>query len=217
MATTKRLGYVGLGAAVVVALLLPIAALIWQFGFEISGKPEDWAQTATVLSGAYGPLLSLLTLGVLFMQVRLQRQTSDHVFEQAFVQTARTDIEFFLVKIDAALDAPTEGGGTARERLLAAFARRTLDELKSEALRQEALRLHASNPQLYSTWTSIYTILISLSWYKNTTYGFHFYTPVQKIVAIVPMKVGAALDNYIWCHSQGELRTEYQFSTILMN
>jgi thiamine phosphate synthase YjbQ (UPF0047 family) len=55
-----------------VILLIPILFYWYQFGIGIWSAHDDWAKMGGALGGIYAPILSVLTLYVIYRQMRLQ-------------------------------------------------------------------------------------------------------------------------------------------------
>ena len=67
--------------AVVIAAL--IAVYIATFGFQITNDHVQWGEIASAMSGIYTPILSVLTLTVLIIQVRLQNKSTIYNSDQS--------------------------------------------------------------------------------------------------------------------------------------
>jgi hypothetical protein len=81
--------------ALTAILAAPIVIYINKFGFKISNDHTRWAEMGSAMSGIYGPILAWLAFGVLILQVRMQSESNKHMLDQAYVQNAREDVDFY--------------------------------------------------------------------------------------------------------------------------
>lgn len=88
---------------VIAILILPIALYIYKFGFGLWNIHSDWAEMGSAIGGLYTPILSILTLCVLVIQLKIQRQM--HVLELRATsrQISFEMVEKFAIKIESML------------------------------------------------------------------------------------------------------------------
>lgn len=195
-----------------VLLVLPIAVYVHTFDGPLSKVHARWGEMGSAMSGIYGPIISLLGFGVLIMQVQLQRQTNRHMFEQAYVQDARADLEFYVTQLSVVLNSAWGENSTVRDELQAYFMRVSLEDLRGSWCINKASHINDWKPELFSIWIAICPILEGLRTYKGTSYELHFNSAIQKIVAMATFDTAVSLDNFVWSKSEGRLGRWYQFS-----
>ncbi|RZQ54913.1 hypothetical protein C1E23_01105, partial [Pseudoalteromonas phenolica] len=93
-----------------ISLFIPPIFFIWQFGFGLFPKVEQWANLGSFFSGVYAPLIGIFTLIVLFIQVRLLKNQTEIQDLQAAesitnkrIATCKTEAELYIYKIEAYL------------------------------------------------------------------------------------------------------------------
>lgn len=72
-----------------VILFLPIAIYAHKFGLGVWSAHEDWADMGSALGGIYAPILSVLTLYVIYRQLRLQAVIHVDQMDWQKLQTSR--------------------------------------------------------------------------------------------------------------------------------
>lgn len=203
---------------VLAIMAAPIAVYGYTFGWRIVADSGEWASMGSAMAGIYGPILAVLTFVVLLRQLRLQRQateiqveTTKHMFVQSFVQDARADIEFYLSELSGLLDTSLSNGLVPRLVLQGNFERVAPDQLRSEQLRDYANALNASCPKLQALWMAILPILSGLSTLTESPHHMHLVGAKQKAIAMLSYRTCVAMDNYLYCSSEGRM-TDYYFS-----
>ncbi|WP_042482157.1 hypothetical protein [Vibrio diazotrophicus] len=58
-------------------LISPILVYLYQFGFGIWDSHDDWAKMGSAFGGIYAPILTALTIYLLYKQLTLQREMHD--------------------------------------------------------------------------------------------------------------------------------------------
>jgi hypothetical protein len=176
----------------------------------------------SAMSGIYGPILAVLAFFVLLMQVRLQRQTAQlehqttkHMYDQAYIQDARADVDFYLTRLADVLDKPVINGRTPRTILHNEFAYSPIERLTSAELRQFADRVETMVPQLQAIWSAFYSIMAGLGTTGQFPFELQLTSAHQKAVALISFTTCAALDHYLFCKVGNHVRYPYKFSTIL--
>jgi hypothetical protein len=113
------------------------------------------------------------------------------------------------------LDKPSIEGQTPRSVLHTAFAFATTEQLSSEHLRQLSRLITLNQPHLQSMWSAIYSIFEGLRTSQEQPYALQFASTKQKASAMLSYPTCAALDNFVYCASEGRLNYHYNFSDIL--
>lgn len=209
---TPRWAVTVLVAAVLAA---PVVAYVATFGFCISGSHARWGEMGSAMSGLYTPILSLLTLGVLVGQARSQVRMNTHHFDQTYIQEARADIEYYLTQLDLELSKTLPDGTSLHCFVNSVFAYARLEDLRSEDVRQSAKNLNRQFPRIFSVWSALCSIFAGLDSQKRYPYESNFVAAKQKAVAIISFETCVALDQYVWCTSEENLKFPFQFSTEL--
>ena len=198
-------------------LLAPIIVYIATFGFHITSDHERWGEMGSAMSGIYTPILSILTLAVLIIQVRLQNQSTTHDSDQSYIQEARSDVEFYLAQIDVELEKMVQGGNrNVRKFLSEGFAFADIEALKSTKLVEVAKALNREFPRLSAIWSAYCSRLEGLGSQQHYPYKHNFVAAQEKAIAMVSFETCVALDNFNWCFSEGRLSCSHYFSSVLV-
>ena len=208
MNTRSRL----LSITIATALLLPIVVYIWQFGWRISSDHTRWGELGSAMSGIYTPVLALATLAVLVMQVRLQAEMHRHERDQAHVQQAGADIEFYVQRLDVVSATAAAHGNTVRDVLHGQFQPPNALELDSERLRTVAKEIDGAFPQVLALTYAIQAILAGLSATQDTPYRLSFTSAVQKLIAVLSFETCVALEHFHRTRTENRMNSKYYFS-----
>lgn len=199
--------------AIVWALLAaPIAIYVDTFGSSLSHNHEYWSQMGSAMSGIYGPILALLGFGVLAVQLMLQQQTTRHMFDQTYIQTASADLAFYLSKLEVALAEKMSDGTTVRSYLDERFKYIELEQLRAAPASAAANFLNTEHPQISAAWLAIQSIFGGLAAGEGHAYVLPPTAAKQKAVVVLSYAMCVTLDHYVWCVSGGRLRGPYFFS-----
>lgn len=202
-------------AVVLLVLVAPVAIYTAVFGVYISRDHQRWSEFGSFLSGVYGPIAALATLGVLVMQVKLQRQMNQHEFDRAHIEQARADIEFYLLRLAESLQAQLSTGNTVREVLHHQFQPSATPELDSQRLQALAKEVDGQVPRVLALMFGIYPILAGLASGGETMYQLNMTSALQKMVAMLGFETCVALENFHRCRTEGRSQVPYQFSPLL--
>lgn len=194
------------------ALAAPVLTYVVTFGFSVTDNHTRWGEMGSAMSGLYTPILSLLTLAVLVTQVRSQVEINTHHFDQSYIQEARADIEYYLAQLDLELSKKLSDGTTVHQFLNSAFAYAGLADLRSDEVRQIAKNLNRQFPRIFSVWSAMYSVFAGLSSQKHYPYESNFVAAKQKAIAIISFETCVALDQYVWCASEENLKYAFQFT-----
>jgi len=196
-------------------VLTPIMLYVKVFGTTLSTDHSRWAEFGSAIGGIYAPVAALLTLAVLLVQVTLQKQFNQHEYHHAFLQQARTDIEFYSVQMASVMNSIALPGKTLRAVLHENFQVSNVVELDSVPLRQLAANIHALVPQSFDIWGTTYPILGGLAAAKGQTFTLTHGSSIQKLIALLSFETCVALDNFHRTRCEGRIRVEYVFSPLL--
>lgn len=200
---------------VLAAIAAPIVVYLVLFGASISSDHTRWAEFGSAIGGIYSPLVALLTLVVLVRQLKLQSQMNVHEFDEAYLQQARDDIEFYSTQMAQVLDAIALPGYSVRALLHEHFAHPTATELDTQELRQLAENIHGAIPPTFDIWVAIYPILTGLATGKASMYQMTFGSSKQKLIALLSFQSCVALDNFHRTITEGHIQVDYLFSPLL--
>ena len=153
--------------------LSPILVYVATFGASLSKSHSIWSEFGSAMSGIYAPIVALTTLFVLLAQLGLQKQLHIHETDQAYIQQARSDIEFYCIQLAKVMGAILILGKTTRALLHENFQPRTAAELDSEANRVLASDLHFVAPEAVDLWAAIYPIFSGLAAGKTVRERLH--------------------------------------------
>lgn len=197
--------------AVLLVLLVPILVYGWVFGTELSRDHQRWSEMGSAMSGIYTPLLTLLTFAVLLAQVRLQASMTRHTFDQSFVQQARDTITFSLEQLAKEMSQEVEDGSDIKRLLVGAFAYASAERLAEPTFIEVAKSLNQRHHRLISFWSEFYSAMAALRVHDFDPYSTTFTSMKQRAIAVLSYEGCAALDNLVWCVSEGRLNYGYEF------
>jgi hypothetical protein len=196
-------------------VLAPLILYLKVFGTTLSTEHTRWAEFGSAIGGIYAPVAALLTLVVLLVQVTLQKQFNRHEYQHAFLEQARTDIEFYSVQMASVMNSIALPGKTLRAVLHENFQVSNVEELDSVPLRQLAANIHALIPQSFDIWGATYPILVGLAAAKGQMFNLTHGSSIQKLVALLSFETCVALDNFHRTRTEGRVSVEYNFSPLL--
>lgn len=197
------------------AIAAPVIVYLCVFGTDLSSSHTRWAEFGSAIGGIYSPLVALLTLAVLAQQVRLQAQMNVHESDQAYLQQAREDIEFYSTQMAQALKLIARPGTTLRAVLHEHFEPQSLGELDSQQLRQLAANIHTLMSPAFDIWGAVYPILMGLKAGKTHMYDMTHGSSIQKLIALLSFETCVALDNFHRTRTEGRDKVAYEFSPLL--
>ena len=208
----KRRKGLAITMAVLLVLLVPILVYVWVFGTELSRDHQRWSEMGSAMSGIYTPLLTLLTFAVLLAQARLQASMARHTFDQSFVQQARDKIAFSLEQLANEMSQEVEDGSDIKSLLVREFAYANAERLAEPALKEVAKSLNQRHHKLTSFWSEFYSAMTGLRVNDFDPYSTTFTSMKLRAIAMLSYEGCAALDNLVWCVSEGRLKYGYEFS-----
>lgn len=199
----------------IIVVVAPIVVYVAVFGVSLSSDHTRWAEFGAAIGGIYSPLVALFALVVLRAQVQLQAQMNVHAADQAYLQQAREDLEFYCTRLAQRLDTGAVDNKTPRDILHDGFADPVRTDLDSKRLRDLAGEVHRLSPAVLDLWMAIYPIISGLAAGKTHMYVLAFESSKQKLIAVLSFRTCVALDNLHRTLTEGKLDIRYEFSSLL--
>ena len=200
---------------VIGVVVAPVVVYMCVFGTKLSSDHTRWAEFGSAIGGIYSPLVALLTLAVLLKQVALQAHMNMHESDQAYLQQAREDIEFYSTQMAQVMNGIALPGKTLRAVLHENFEPPSVGELDSPQLRQLAANIHALIPPALDIWAAVYPIFMGLDAGKTRMYNMTLGSSSQKLTALLSFETCVALDNLHRARTEGRSKVRYVFSPLL--
>lgn len=89
-----------------IILLIPLAIYTYQFGLGIWPTHDGWAKMGSALGGIYAPILSVLTLYMIYRQLRLQAVIHVDQMDWQRLQTSRQHGLYLCEKLKELIKSP---------------------------------------------------------------------------------------------------------------
>ncbi|MGL6287210.1 hypothetical protein [Aeromonas hydrophila] len=180
-------------AIVFFILVAPVAAYVFQFGIGFWEKPEEWSDLGGYIGGVYAPILTLLTLSVLFMQIYLQMVQH----RQHLVSLQENQLTEYLGELNNELDKEVGEGLTLRSYLVGTYNTlnsSTLNDLDLTVVKE----LNQTHHKLYSMWSGAMACLSYIKTCSNIKSLESTHYPIQKnkIIAYMGPQVCSSLDKH---------------------
>lgn len=105
--------------ASITLVLVPIFFYINTFGFGLWNEHTKWAELGSFFGGVLGPIITVISVGFLFIQLKTNNKQQQHTIDTLKLQKVEADIAFFLpiVKADLARKIPTMDNKVLSESL----------------------------------------------------------------------------------------------------
>ena len=108
-------------------------------------------------------------------------------------------------------------GKTTRAVLHENFQPNTADELDDEEHRGLAANIHHVAPEALDLWAAIYPIFGGLTAGKTVNYQMTLNSSKQKLIAMLSYETCVSLDNLYRARTEGKIKVDYSFSSLLSN
>ena len=212
------------GVLLILIMTTPIAIYISMFGWMILNDHQRWSEFGSYIAGVYSPIIGVFTLMVLRGQFKLQRhqfleqkqQLEKQVYESR-IERAVGEFSFFIDRLERHSRENISSDLSFEQVLMRYFQADTLDVLHSTEFREKANSFNERNPKILPTWGAIYINTAFLSMLKDSTGEMAYLSCMHKLTAVFSFEVCAALDNFHYAVTRGEMSTQYAFSTPLEN
>lgn len=183
-----------IGNIIFLILLTPIALYLLFHGLDISSDHKRWSEFGTYLAGIYTPIVSILTLIVLIQQRKSQNRMDKHMYDTSFIQNAREDLNFYIDRLENALNDPTAGGGTVKEKLTSCFTLMSEEDIHGEQGQQAKEYFRSNHRNIISLWNAMQPILRGLSSVDETPYRLAVNSGVHRVAALISYNTCYSLD-----------------------
>lgn len=211
LATLKNIAVV----FIVAILLSPIFVYIYTFGTYISDKHQRWGEMGSAMSGIYTPILAVLTLLVLITQVRLQSKLNSHIFNQSFIEEARSDVRYTLEHLKSELEKISSQQIPVGQFIVQNFKNKEKTELLLDVNKTAARQIDTEFASIAHSWAAINVRLSGLNKENNQTCIMSYNACRVAIMSVISYRTCVALDNYLFALSQNIFLKEFIFSSKL--
>lgn len=198
-----------------VVLCAPLVMYVVKFGYVPSDDHKQWADFGSAMGGIYGPILTVMTLWLLVLQYRMQRQMNTQQANQLFLSKANEDIQTHLGIIAQAIEKKLVGMTDVRRLLLSNFEDATVEQLQTDAKRKLAYDVELSLPEIYLNWSAIYSSFAGLKTLEGTQHESHLVSIKFKLIGTLGFSMCRTLDNYLYAVTSGRIAYPYEFNPAL--
>lgn len=199
---------------ILLAALLLLAApfLIYQIKFNgpLSDSHEVWAQFGDYISGIYAPILSVLTIGVLAIQVQIQKRMADTAEVQKYLDDNAADLEYQVLHMQEILNRADEDDGRT--------IRSVLDDCYYNETDEDVLKFRSDHPvfrnqsaDIVSAWGVIYTTLYAFRNRDHPMYELAFRRAIVRLQVTLTHRTCSALDEFHRENSLSKMSRPYVF------
>jgi uncharacterized membrane protein len=178
---------------VLVIIIFPTAAYIYQFGIGFWEKPEEWSSLGGYIGGIYAPILTLLTLTILSVQIYLQ--VIQH--RQSLVLQQEQQLDDYLKEINLELDKIFDEDLSLRTYLNALLRDHDLNSIGTMN-GSIIFEINEQHHKVYSMWCGAMYCLKAIKGYsilKNME-STHYIVQKNRIIAYLNPQVCRTLDKF---------------------
>ena len=212
------------GVLLILIMATPIAIYISMFGWVVLNNHQRWSEFGNYLAGIYSPIIGVFTLMILRGQFKLQRnqfleqkQQIEKQMYESRIERAVGEFSFFVDRLERHFRDDSSAEQSFEQVMMRYFQADTLDVLNSTEFREKAKSFNERHPKIMPTWGAIYINTSFLSMLKDSSGEMAYLSCMHKLTAVFSFGVCAALDNYHYAVTRGEMSTQYAFSTPLEN
>jgi hypothetical protein len=135
-------------------MIAPVAVYIFKFASGSLGTHLQFGEFGSFLSGVYAPIVGLLTLVILFLQIRAQDSMNAYHIQLNGVNTHFQMVQVVLADLQKMLNPNDEVGLKFQDDLLFVTSNASTENHREVNLRFE--RIYQNCPRLYELWQSYY-------------------------------------------------------------
>jgi hypothetical protein len=198
--------------AAVCILLLPLLLYIYQFGFSLSTEHSRWSEFGSYLTGIYSPVIALVALFILANQLLIQRSMGKHQHDQAFVNSAREDINFYIGKLENYLEKDFKDGVSIKDYIDTHFRFLDSEALTSQGVIAHIQSFNKEHQYIFDIWLALYPILKGLEASKSYPYEHNFEAAKLRISSCLSFGTCAAIDNIYYVISRDCNNGKYYYT-----
>lgn len=198
------------GAILLLAILLLAAPLlVYQIKFNgaVSSEHKVWAEFGDYISGIYAPILSVLTLIVLFAQVQLQQRFGDTAEVQKYLDTCENDLAFQIEHLKDLFTPRTDEGYKLKNALDIIYSHDPNRLGIEDETGYHLLMMY--QVEIVSLWHSVYTTLQAFKNRDHVMYDLAHSRAVLKLQVALTPRTCIALDWFHKSHAIHPIKDGY--------
>ncbi|HCZ9035097.1 TPA: hypothetical protein O4F91_001697 [Vibrio alginolyticus] len=170
---------------------------------------DDWANMGSALGGIYSPLIALLAFAVIFAQARVQLLSEQHSRDMVFIHDTKEDFNFYIERLDSALNQKLEGEITVSQ-LLVSFLDAVPDEkLLSDDCIKLCQQFDVNYQKVWGLWCGITPLLRGLESQSHFPYQHNFIGLKLRAVSLLSSPTCRCLDKLDYVLSKGTSNQPY--------
>jgi hypothetical protein len=203
-----------------ICIISPFILYINHFGATLSSNNSDWGNFGSFISGIYTPIISILTILILYKQLEQQNVFNKHEIENKHIQKSSDNILHHSKLLLSIIDNKSPKHDHTYRELLSLFSSAdNKNELLSHNFFVIADEINLECPQIYSAWSSINSFLVGLNTPENINYESALLAEMSKLMSSLTFKTCAELENFQHSLTTKKIKTttKYFFSPILYN
>jgi hypothetical protein len=163
----------------------------------------------------YSPILTAISIALLAKQYQLQKFANEREYDQAIIQQARSDVDFYIEQLQTVVSEKTTDTQTVRNLLHTNFQPENVSSLDNETVRKLAIDLDEKHPSILPLLFSIQSIVAILGSNEHAIYRINQTSTLQRMMASLTFETCVCLENYHRARTEGRLTYSYRFSPLL--
>ncbi|MGN7512075.1 hypothetical protein [Aeromonas salmonicida] len=184
----------------ILSFIAPILFYAYKFGVGLWTTHNDWALMGTALGGVYGPITSVMTCIILFIQIDMQRKEKHNQRGMSIYLGVKNLIAISLGEIRSILDSQLPAGETVLEFIERTGYIKTASTHNYSSLKEIGL----SSMQSMKIQTEWYKVTSLLSSIKKLNFDLSDVYHMQMIIEIetkIPLITRKVLNHELKKHS----------------